>query len=76
MDEQKVSYGTAYYLAHQKYLNERRLLCNHAKGFSHEFIVSLEKEHGLTGAINHLKSLKKLARKNAMDELIKLHNRI
>ena len=74
MEEQKVSYGTAYYLAHKTYLNERRLLCNHAKGFSHEFIVSLEKEHGLTGAINHLKSLKKLARKNAMNELIKLYN--
>jgi len=62
-------YGTTYYKSHKIYLNERRLLSHHAKGFSHEYIVSLEKERGLTDAINHLKSLKKLARKNAMIQI-------
>nr|WPF46876.1 MAG: hypothetical protein [Lake Baikal virophage 15] len=70
MDKENVSYGTAYYRAHKTYLDQRRVLCNHAKGFPKDYIVSLEKEHGLTGAINHLKSLKKLARKNAMDQII------
>jgi hypothetical protein len=72
MDEQKVSYGTAYYRANKTYLDQRRVLCNYAKGFPKEYIVSLEKERGLTDAIIHLKSLRKLARKNAMDNIILL----
>lgn len=67
MEEHK--YGTTYYRSHKIYLNQRRLLSHHAKGFQRDYIISLEKEHGLTGAINYLKSLKKLARKNAMTEI-------